>query len=219
MAGSGNSGANETLIALPLRLMTLLVIAAFVALGAQSAAAQQFEVPDGFEVARESTAPGDEDWRPLLTVRPVEGPFSELSAIHLRQVTGAVDDQDTWLKRRLTADIGDPKDAGRILDSPDSPFGDPIFDTLRKALPELFKTLQQAAELPLKFCDNPRTAYNASGSFRELYCVFNIGPTRQYRILRLQRAQGRWFYTEIRTMNERRLRHLIAIANSFYVGI
>jgi hypothetical protein len=36
-------------------------------------------------------------------------------------------------------------------------------------------------------------------------------------VLRLQEAGGHWYYTEIRAMNERRLRHLIAIANSFHL--
>ncbi len=219
MAGTMNSRISETSKAMPLRILALLFIAALLTWSDRSAEAQQFAVPEGFVVAQEPTASDDKDWRPILTVKPVEGPFSELSAILLRQVIGPVEDQDTWLKRRLTADIGNPKDAGNILDSPDSPFGDPFFDGLRKALPELFKTLQQAAELPLKFCDSLRTDYNASGSFRELYCAFTIGPTRQYRILRLQQVQGHWYYTEIRTMNERRLRHLIGIANSFHVGI
>jgi hypothetical protein len=60
-----------------------------------------------------------------------------------------------------------------------------------------------------------RTGYNASGEFRERFCTFSIGPLRKYLVLRLQRTDGAWYYTRITTMNERRLRHLVAIANSF----
>jgi hypothetical protein len=43
------------------------------------------------------------------------------------------------------------------------------------------------------------------------------GPIRQYLVLRLQQAQGHWYYTQITTMNERRRRHLLAIADTFKV--
>jgi hypothetical protein len=32
-------------------------------------------------------------------------------------------------------------------------------------------------------------------------------------------AHGRWYYTEVRAMNERRFRHLLAIADSFHATI
>lgn len=197
------------------RLVALLIFAGGVFLNAHSATAQKFDLPDGFVIVNEPVTAEEKDWRPVMTVRPTEGPFSELSAIHLRLATARVENADAWLKRQLTADIGDLKDAGTVFDDPDSPFNDPFFDTLRKALPELFKSLKQISELPLKFCDPARTGYNASGSYREIYCVFNLGPTRQYRMLRLQEIESHWFYTDIRTMNERRLRDLVAIANSF----
>lgn len=197
---------------------TVLAGALALGLGMGAVAAQPFELPDGFVAAQEPELSESGEWRPVLTVRPVEGPFSDLSAIHLREVTSAVDDPDDWLKARLSGDGASSSEAEQLFTSPDSPFGDPAFDALRKAIPELFKALQTFAEFPLQFCDGPETGYNASGKFRELYCVYNLGPIRQYLVLRLQRAAGRWFYTEIRTMNERRLRHLLAIANSFHVS-
>ena len=48
-------------------------------------------------------------------------------------------------------------------------------------------------------------------------CVFAIGPLTQHLAFRLQDLDGVWYYTRIRTMNERRLRHLVAIANSFHI--
>lgn len=182
---------------------------------AAPAGAQQFDVPDGFIVRHEAEIPESGVWRPLLTVRPEPGPFSEFSAIHLRQVIGPVEDPQAWLKQRLTLQFGDTAAAGDVLESPDSPFSDPFFDALRKAIPELMRFMDKVAELPLGSCDDPDKGYNASGSFDELYCVFAVGPMRQYLVLRLQNVGRRWFYTEIETMNERRLRHLLAIADSF----
>ncbi len=194
---------------------TLFQLALVPGIAAGPAAAQEFDVPDGFIARHEAEIPEPGVWRPVLTVRPEPGPFSEFSAIHLRQVIASVKDPQAWLKRRLTLEFGGRENAGNLFDSPDSPFSDPFFDALRKAIPELMKFIDKIAELPLDACDEPGKGYNASGSFDELYCVFAIGPMRQYLVLRLQKVGRRWFYTEIETMNERRLRHLLAIADTF----
>lgn len=194
---------------------TLLRLALAFGFVAGPAIAQEFELPAGFIARHEPELSQSGEWRALLTVRPEPGPFSELSAIHLREVNESVKDPVAWLKRRLTLELGDTAGAGDVLNSPDSPFSDPFFDALRKAIPELMKFVESVAELPLGACDDPGKGYNASGSFDELYCVFVVGPLRQYRVLRLQNVDGRWFYTDIETMNERRLRHLMAIADTF----
>ena len=179
--------------------------------------AQTFNVPDGFHAGKGTEFPPHGKWRPVLTVRPDPGPFSDLSAINLNQVAGTVKDPAAWLQRRVTLDLGEMEKSGSVFDSPDSPFSDPFFDALRKAVPELMKMAEQMARLPLESCDAPGKGYNATGAFDELYCVFTVGPIRQYLVLRLQQAQGHWYYTEITTMNERRLRHLLAIADTFKV--
>ena len=179
--------------------------------------AQTFDVPDGFHVGRGDDFPPDGKWRPILTVRPDPVPFSDLSAIRLGQVAGAVGNPKAWLQRRVTLDLGQTGNTGSVFDSPDSPFSDPLFDALRKAVPELMKMAEQVARLPLESCDAPGKGYNATGAYDELYCVFTVGPIRQYLVLRLQEAQGHWYYTEVTTMNERRLRHLLAIADTFKV--
>ena len=180
-------------------------------------AAQQFEVPDGFVIAPEADTATSEDWTSVTAVRPIEGPFSELSTISLRAVKGVVSDPEAWLTERLTAQIGDPAAVEEVFSSPDSPFFDPVFDALKKSLPELFAGLQNLGRIPLHFCEEPTIGYNASGEFRELFCNYNFGPVRQFVVLRLQDSGKGWYFTEIRTMNERRLRHLVAIANSFTV--
>jgi len=196
----------------------VLAVAGAVVTGSAPAEAVSFEVPDGFFVEQPGRFPAIEDWHPLLTIRPPEGAFSGLSAIHLREVDGEVEDPDLWLKRRLTGDVGSSEPLEEMFSSPDSPFGDTFFDALRQAIPELYSAMQKIADLPLEFCDDPQTGYNASGAFREIYCVYNIGPVREYLVLRLQEADRTWYFTEIRTMNEQRLRQLIGIANSFDTG-
>jgi hypothetical protein len=188
-----------------------------VAVLAFPAAAQWFDIPEGF-VARPATEEATaKDWRPLLIVQPEDGPFAALSIIRLAEVTKPVGDPDAWLKARLSIGEEGWPSAEDLLNSPDSPFADPAFEAFRQALPGLFQSLQQLGQLPLQMCEGPSSAYNALGSMRELYCSLQVGPVRQYGILRLQQVGTRWFYTEIRAMNERRLRHLLAIANSFHV--
>ncbi len=198
------------------RLLTRLLPAALVLLLAVSPApAQEFFIPEGFVMKPGSRHRDSKDLRELLVIQPEAGPFAELSAIHLHEVTATVADPEEWLRERIRVQVGDPDAAESVLESPDSPFEDPAFDTLRKALPELFKSLNRLGELPLSFCDEPTQGYNAEGGFHELYCVFDVGPLRRYHVTRLQEVEGGWYYTEIRTMNERRLRHLLGIANSF----
>jgi len=194
-----------------------LSLTALLLFAAVPAAAQQFDVPEGFVVIAEPDESSAGEWRGILTVRPEEGAFSGLSSVKLREVVGAVDQADTWLKSRLTANVASEDEVASVLDSPDSPFTDPMFDALKEAIPQVFSGFRTLSELPLEDCEGPATAYNAAGELRELYCAYQIGPLRQYMVLRLQEAGGHWYYTEIRAMNERRLRHLIAIANSFHL--
>ncbi len=194
--------------------VSILVAFALVA-GAGPATPQSFDVPDGFDVVDDATIGPDGDWRGLVQVLPEPGPFSDLSRISLREVAGDVDDPAAWLNSRMAVEIGARAAAEALVASPDSPFGDPMFDGLREALPGLFSGLDRLAKMPLDFCEGPAESYNASGALQELYCVFSVGPFRQFIVLRLQEVDDRWYYTEVRAMNERRLRHLLAIANSF----
>jgi hypothetical protein len=179
------------------------------------AQADWLDIPEGFVGSHEREPAATDEWRNLITVRPQPGPFSDLSEINLRQVIGHVEDPDGWLQRRITAELVDKEVIDDVLESPDSPFADPMFDAVRDAVPQLFAGLQELSKLPLRFCDGPSTAYNASGQLRELACTYQLGPFRQYFIFRLQQVDNVWYYTEIRAMNEKRLRHLITIANSF----
>ena len=199
-------------------IINVVLLTGLLSAWTSSVQAQQFDIPQGFVIVPNDDPVSSQDWVPVLLVRPVEGPFSELSTIALRAVNGDVTDPDAWLAARLTAQLGDPAAVEEVFTSPDSPFSDPVFDALKKSLPDLFASLQDIGRIPLSFCEEPITGYNASGEFRELFCNYNFGPIRQFVVLRLQDSGKGWYFTEIRTMNERRLRHLVAIANSFTVS-
>lgn len=186
-----------------------------VALPPSAAVAASFDVPSGFVVSPEPGPASSPDWRPLLTVQPEENPFSELTSLSLREVTGEVEDPDAWLERRLTIDVPSDAEVATVLDSPDSPFADPAFDVLRRAVPQLFESLRGLGKIGAELCDPPQTAYNAAGSLREMHCTFQVGPLRRFMLLRLQEVDGTWYYTEIKTANERRLRELVGIADTF----
>jgi hypothetical protein len=195
--------------------LVVTALAAPFALHAAAAQAQSFDVPQGFVASPDGEPSPGGEWRPILSVRPEDSAFAELSAISLREVAGSVSDPDAWLRARLTADAPDESEAQALFESPDSPFGDPAFDPLRESIPKLFAGVKELSRLPLSFCEGPNAAFNASGPLRELYCLYQLGPFRQYLVLRLQQVDGRWYYTEVRAMNERRFRQLLAIANSF----
>ena len=184
-------------------------------LAGSPALAAGFKIPEGFVAASESGATASEDWDPVLSVRPKDGPFAELTSLSLRRVKGPVNDPDAWLKERLTVDVPSDAEVTAVLDSPDSPFADPAFQVLRQAMPQLFAGLRGLGRIGAELCDTPQLAYNAAGSLREMYCTFQIGPLRQYMLLRLQKVGGDWYYTEIKTANDRRLRELVNIANTF----
>jgi hypothetical protein len=185
------------------------------ALAPGAAHAGSFQVPDGFVATPETSPSPSKDWEPVLSVRPKDGPFAELTSLSLRRVKGPVDDPDAWLKERLTVDVPSDAEVETVLDSPDSPFADPAFEVLRQAMPQLFAGLRGLGRIGAELCDKPQAAYNAAGSLREMYCTFQIGPLRQYMLLRLQKVGSDWYYTEIKTANDRRLRELVNIANTF----
>jgi len=197
--------------------LAVALFAAAVA-SAPAASAQSFDVPDGFvsEIVREpSDIAGSSA---VLRVRPDDGAFADLSSIELRPLTGAIADPAAWLKDRMTGSFDMlSADPGGGMESPDSPFADPAFDSLRDSVAALIEHLRSLGTLPLEFCDEPKATSGAVGDYHEMACHFALGPISQYLVLRLHEIDGVWYYTRIQTMNERRLRHLVAIANSFHV--
>ncbi len=199
-----------------MRHMIWLAMALF---AAAPAVAQTFEVPEGFqhEIVRETDAEGRHV--AVLRVMPAPGAFSELSTIEMRPLAEDIADPGEWLAERMTAFLADAEsgDVESTLNAPDSPFADPAFEPLTEALQAAMDQLRRLGQAPLKFCDEPHQGDNAAGAYDELACRFTIGPLGRHMVLRLQELDGVWYYTRIATMNEKRLRHLVAIANSFHV--
>lgn len=199
----------------PLQFFLLLI--GFTLGASVPALGQGFEVPDGFVTETVKLADGDGQSSVVMRVKPLPGTFSDLSSLDLRPIRGPIDDPGLWLQDQMKADLSGLDVLDDVFDSPDTPFEGSMFEQLRSALEGLGRQFSKVGELPLEFCDDPTQRRNTTGTYTELSCDFDMGPVHKYTVLRLQEVDGVWYYAVIDTMNERRLRHLVAIANSFRV--
>ncbi len=167
-------------------------------------------LPEGYRLdcSVQGGAPASER---MAVVRPVEGAFAPLSELTIRPLDQPVQDPAQWLRGQLKLDLSGVEDSLRgLVQSPDSPFaGTPLADELRGWT----AFLEQLTTLPLEGCREPAALPAAEGW--QLACEWPLGPLRQFLTLRLVERDGQQYAVRIRTMNERRLRHLVAIANSF----
>ncbi|HEX5078167.1 MAG TPA: hypothetical protein VFV80_03385 [Geminicoccaceae bacterium] len=167
-------------------------------------------VPEGYEL-RCSVYRDDDGWR--VAVRPENSLFSPLSELSVEPVEEPIEDPEAWLRGQLQIDLSGLEHVVRELArSEDSPFaGEEIGSSLETWL-GMMHTL---TEWPLQSCEEPSTeADAASGETSELSCAWAFGPFRQHLVIRLVERDGERYAVRIRAMNERRLRHLVAIANS-----
>jgi hypothetical protein len=144
-------------------------------------------------------------------VQPTDSDFAPLSELTLRPVEGPIENPAEWLRQQLTLDLS-PVDAAlnELIHGPDSPItGTPLAEQLQSWR----GLLGAAATLPLTGCGDP--ARLAGGEAWEMACEWELGGLRQYMRFRLVERGGDHYGIRIRTMNEQRLRHLLAIANSF----
>jgi hypothetical protein len=167
-------------------------------------------VPEGYELGctLESDAAGSAG----AVVRPTDSAFGPLSELSLRRVEEPVEDPASWLRERLTLDLS-PVDSAlkELTRGPDSPITNtPLAEQLQawRAL------LGSAATLPLAGCKEPQHLAGGIDAW-EMACDWELGPLRQYMRFRLVERAGEHYAITIRTMNDQRLRHLVAIANSF----
>ena len=138
-------------------------------------------------------------------------PRAVAQAIDLDRADERVDDPKTWLREQLKIDVSGFEDAvTRIVRSPDSPFAGSALDEQLRNWRALIDSL---SGLPLEGCDEPQPSPSDHGW--EMACEWPLGPLQQFLVLRLAERDGQQYAVRIRTMNEKRLRHLIAIANSF----
>jgi hypothetical protein len=167
-------------------------------------------VPDGLGL--DCLLESDADSSGLAAVvRPTDSEFAPLSELQLRRIEEPIEDPAAWLREQLTLDLS-PVDAALedLIHGADSPItGTPLADQLQSWR----GLLGSAATLPLAGCRDPVRL--ARGETWEMACEWEVGPLRQYMRFRLIERDGERHAIRIRTMNEQRLRHLVAIANSF----
>jgi hypothetical protein len=163
-------------------------------------------VPPGYQLScTEHQAAGD-DWR--LVVRPENSPFGELSELSLEPVEEPVEDPRAWLRDQLSLDLTGLEDAVRALaENDDSPLADA---RITASLEAWLGMMSSFAEWPLESCVEPSSMSGGAG----LACDWTLGPFHQHLVTRLVERGGQRYMVRIRAMNERRLRHLVAIANS-----
>lgn len=165
-------------------------------------------VPDGYGLTctRVGTAGGD--WK--VTVQPAEGPFASLSQLTLEPVDGPVDDPEAWLRERVRFDLSGVADSLQAqLDSPDNPFAG---SALEPFLRQWIEGVEYVASLPLQSCGEPEPI---AADAWEIACEWRLLDFEKYLTVRLVERDGQAYALVINAMNPRRMRHLVAIANSF----
>jgi hypothetical protein len=193
----------------------LVAFAGLLVLGAPAGAAERglcerLFVPEGYALTCSVEGdPAAGGWN--LVVQPAEGTFAPLSELTIRPVDEPVADPAAWLEEQLTLDMSQfDATLNELLHSPDSPVADtPIVGQL-----ESWRgVLRAAAGWPLAGCADPESV--AGGETWRMECEWQLGPVKQLLALRLVDRDGERYAVKIRAMNEHRMRHLVAIANSF----
>ena len=150
----------------------------------------------------------------IIKISPKGGAFSNYSWITVNKSLKKISNRENWLYERLTNEIQHLASIERVLRGPDSPLLETIFDTARTSLPDIDDTIAKATISPDHFCEHPKLGYNKQGEFMQLYCKYPLGMFKYYIVLRLQNINDMDYYLCISSLNQKRLRELIEIANS-----
>jgi hypothetical protein len=174
-------------------------------------------IPDGYQLT--CTLEGSsESGRWIARVRPSDGgAFDDLTELRLEPVEGPIDEPELWLRERMVVDLSGFETAlDDLLDNPDSPFADLVPEGSMREWGDMMRALGQ---LPLQGCAEPVRLAGGPASpgpdRYEMACFWQLGPLTQYMNVRLVEQDGQPYAIRLRAVNERRLRHLKAIANSF----
>jgi hypothetical protein len=154
---------------------------------------------------------GGDDWH--MVIRPEDSAFGALSELSVEPVADPIEDPRAWLDNQLSLDLSGVEQMVRELtESDDSPFTD---DQVARSLETWLGMMTMLADLPLQSCAEPvALSGRRFEDAAELACDWELGPFRQYLLIRLVERDGQRYAVRVRAMNERRLRHLVAIANS-----
>lgn len=167
-------------------------------------------VPTGLQLSCTVERRGS-SWR--LVVQPDDSAFAPLSELSIAPVDEPIEDPHDWLRSQLRVDLGGLEEAVRELtENDDTPFADEQFAAPIEAWLGMMTML---GDWPLQSCAEPvAVAGRPVGEDAELACEWRLGPFEQHLRTRLVERDGQHYVVRIRAMNPRRLRHLIAIANS-----
>lgn len=192
-------------------LAALLLIAGSVSAPANASEqpCDRLFVPEGYELTcTMERMPGDDAWE--VSVHPTDGTFASLSHLTLTPVKDDILDPADWLRKQIKIDVTGLEDAlTSFLDDDDNPFAGESWWTSLQGLKDVVHSI---SDLPLDACDEPRRGGDDGWS---IDCDWGLGSLRQFLTVRLVEREGSFYGLRVQSMNERRHRHLQAIANSF----
>ena len=145
-------------------------------------------------------------------VEPAEGAFAPLSQLVARRLDEPVEDPEAWLRRQMSFDFdGLDEYVADLGSGVDSPFAG---TDVGSALVDLAGQVESLGLLPLEGCERATPEVDGH-TIEELRCAYEAGPLAQYVVVRLLDKDGETYAFTARAMNEQRLRHLLAIVNTF----
>jgi hypothetical protein len=160
-------------------------------------------------ICRAEQGPGIGDWR--LVVEPANGAVAMLTHLEVRHVDEPVDDPAAWLQDQVRLGLHEVRASlQHLLDSSDNPIAG---SRLNKSIKDWIQRSDYIDDIPLSGCQEPEPHGGPNGW--QMACRWGIGDVESQLILRLDGPAEERHLMTIRAMTERRLRHLLAIANSF----
>ena len=168
------------------------------------------DVPEGYDFSCSVERPIDKNhW--VVSVQPLDGAFAGLSELELAPLDEPVSNPEDWLQNQMKIDLSGLQSAiTSVVDDQDSPFAD---EGWWQSLQGLKDAVHSISDLPLNACKAPlQESKNADW---KIECDWGIGSLRNYMSIYLVERDGQPYTLKVQAMNERRYRHLKAIANSF----
>lgn len=202
-----------TVMRLRLGMLALLCLPALLAAGPARAqppgACPGLFVPADYRLVCEASQQLPGGWR--LQVKPEHELLAPLNQLTVRPLEEPVEAPDLWLQEQLTLDLTRVGVALReVLGAPGSPLYEPA---LEDPLDSLVQGLAALDQLPLRGCGFP--AMLEAHDAWQIACDWRLGPLHQHALVRLVERGERAYAINILASSERRLRHLVAIANGF----
>lgn len=177
---------------------------------------ERLSVPEGYELICETRRVADGAPSEQATVRPATGTGAALARLSLRPLERetaplAWSDPRRWLEEQVALDLGGIGAGLRTLGLGDGPLAHPAAQAMVEGL---LATLAGWGRLPLQGC----TPDEADTTRRELRCAWGTPPLGLAMNLRLVEAGDRRYAVSYWAVDEQRIGHLEAIANSFRPG-